>query len=50
MVGFVLKIKASYAEQKGYQEIQKIRDIYYDPFERQPDTITSVPSRRGIVE
>ena len=42
MVGFVVRVKALYAEQKAYQEIQKIKEHYYDPFEKRPAVIAEV--------
>jgi len=42
VVGFVLRLKASFAEQKAYQEIQAIKEIYYDPFEKNPENIKKV--------
>jgi len=42
VAGIVLKLKAVYAEQKGYREISKLKEIYFDPFEKDSNIIQKV--------
>ena len=43
-------MKATYAEQKAYQESQKIKDVYYDPFEKNPTVTKTVSAQSKLIE